>query len=136
MSVNPGQPNASSATGTRNRVSDPAPYSGICAICLDGCPGFCEVGKSSFRGREVVYPGPLEKLQQEQPKSILLIILISIFREHVLVRLALNLTLTKQHFQLLTLKEKLAKTIKLRCEYRYLQALLVQQILQKTIGKD
>lgn len=62
MSVISGQPNASSATGTRNRVSDPAPYSGICSVCLDGCPGFCEVGKSSFRGREVVYPVPFGKV--------------------------------------------------------------------------
>lgn len=62
MSVNPGQPNVSSATGTRNRASDSAPYSGICSVCLDGCPGFCEIGKSSFRGREVLYPGPFGKV--------------------------------------------------------------------------
>jgi glutamate synthase domain-containing protein 2 len=57
-----GQPNASSATGTRNRVPDPAPYSGICSVCLDGCPGPCEVGKSSYRGREVIYPMPFGKI--------------------------------------------------------------------------
>jgi glutamate synthase domain-containing protein 2 len=57
-----GQPNASSATGTRNRVPDPAPYSGICSVCLDGCPGLCEIGKSSFRGREVLYPQPFGKV--------------------------------------------------------------------------
>lgn len=57
-----GQPNASSATGTRNRVPDPAPYSGICSVCLDGCPGPCEIGKSSYRGREVIYPGPFGKV--------------------------------------------------------------------------
>lgn len=44
-----GKPNASSATGTRNRVQDVAPYSGICSVCLDGCPGSCEIGKSSYR---------------------------------------------------------------------------------------
>ena len=60
--MNPGQPNASSATGTRNRVPDPAPYSGICAVCLDGCPGPCEIGKSSYRGREVIYPMPFGKV--------------------------------------------------------------------------
>jgi glutamate synthase domain-containing protein 2 len=32
--------------------------SGICTICVDGCEGNCEVFKSSFRGREVIYPGP------------------------------------------------------------------------------
>ncbi len=57
-----GQPNASSATGTRNRVPDPAPYSGICSVCLDGCPGPCEIGKSSYRGREVIYPMPFGKI--------------------------------------------------------------------------
>ncbi len=57
-----GSPNASSATGTRNRVQDVAPQSGICAVCLDGCPGSCEVGRSSFRGREVMYPAPFGKV--------------------------------------------------------------------------
>ncbi len=60
--MNYGRPNASSATGTRNRVNDPAPYSGICSVCLDGCPGPCEIGKSSYRGREVIYPGPFGKV--------------------------------------------------------------------------
>ncbi len=57
-----GTPNASSATGTRNRVQDVAPYSGICSVCLDGCPGSCEIGKSSYRGREVIYPMPFGKI--------------------------------------------------------------------------
>lgn len=57
-----GTPNASSATGTRNRVQDVAPYSGICSVCLDGCAGSCEIGKSSFRGREVIYPVPFGKV--------------------------------------------------------------------------
>ncbi|MDP2168128.1 MAG: FMN-binding glutamate synthase family protein [Thermodesulfovibrionales bacterium] len=57
-----GTPNASSATGTKNRVSDVAPYSGICSVCLDGCPGPCELAKSSYRGREVLYPRPFGKV--------------------------------------------------------------------------
>ena len=32
--------------------------SGICTTCLDGCTGRCEVWLASFRGREVIYPGP------------------------------------------------------------------------------
>lgn len=60
--MNQGQPNASSATGTRNRVPDPSPYSGICAVCLDGCSGPCEIAKSSYRGREVLYPMPFGKV--------------------------------------------------------------------------
>ncbi len=59
--MNSGQPNASSATGTKNRVPDPAPYSGICSVCLDGCHGPCEIAKSSYRGREVLYPTPYGK---------------------------------------------------------------------------
>jgi len=54
--------NAGAATGTRNRVDDVAPFSGICATCLDGCPGYCEAGKSAYRGREVLYPGPFGKV--------------------------------------------------------------------------
>lgn len=53
-----GKVNATAVTGTRNRISDIAPYSGLCAACLDGCPGFCEVAKSGLRGREVLYPQP------------------------------------------------------------------------------
>jgi glutamate synthase domain-containing protein 2 len=60
--MNYGTPNASSATGTKNRVQDSAPSSGICSVCLDGCPGHCEVGKSSYRGREVLYPMPFGKI--------------------------------------------------------------------------
>lgn len=60
--MNYGKPNASAATGTKNRVQDPAPSSGICSVCLDGCPGICEIGKSSFRGREVLYPQPFGKV--------------------------------------------------------------------------
>nr|MDA8078349.1 hypothetical protein [Nitrospiraceae bacterium] len=57
-----GTPNASAATNTKNRVRDTSPQSGLCAVCLDGCPGLCEVGKSSFRGREVIYPAPFGKI--------------------------------------------------------------------------
>jgi glutamate synthase domain-containing protein 2 len=32
--------------------------SGICSRCLDGCTGNCEVFKATFRGRELIYPGP------------------------------------------------------------------------------
>lgn len=60
--MNYGTPNASAATGTRNRVEDASPHSGLCSVCLDGCPGLCEVGKSSFRGREILYPSPFGKI--------------------------------------------------------------------------
>ncbi len=53
--------NASAATMSRNRVS-PAPQSGICVTCLDGCPGPCEVGRSALRGREILYPQPFSRI--------------------------------------------------------------------------
>ena len=56
------QPNANEATQTMNRSRSVAPVSGICTRCIDGCRGNCEVFKSTFRGREVIYPGPFGTL--------------------------------------------------------------------------
>lgn len=54
--------NASGATGTRNRTpGSVSPFSGMCTNCQAGCPGLCEVGKSAYRGREVLYPSPFGK---------------------------------------------------------------------------
>lgn len=55
------KPNRSPATLTKNRV-EPAPISGLCVTCLDGCPGPCEVGRSALRGREILYPQPFSKV--------------------------------------------------------------------------
>jgi len=52
------QPNANEATQTANRSKSVAPSSGICTRCIDGCRGNCEVFKATFRGRELIYPGP------------------------------------------------------------------------------
>ncbi len=52
------RPNSNEATGTHNRSRSVAPCSGLCTRCVDDCKGNCEVFKSSFRGREVIYPGP------------------------------------------------------------------------------
>jgi len=60
--------NASPATMSRNRVS-PAPGSGICVTCLDGCPGSCEVGRSALRGREILYPQPFAKVTAGSEKD-------------------------------------------------------------------
>jgi len=56
------RPNANEATLTSNRSRDVSPSSGICTRCVDGCRGNCEVFKSSFRGREVIYPGPFGEI--------------------------------------------------------------------------
>jgi glutamate synthase domain-containing protein 2 len=56
------RPNANDATQTTNRSRDVSPSSGICSRCLDGCRGNCEVFKATFRGREVIYPGPFGEI--------------------------------------------------------------------------
>jgi len=51
--------NASAATLTKNRTEGSVvPASGMCATCVDGCIGMCEIGKSAYRGHEVIYPQP------------------------------------------------------------------------------
>jgi len=51
--------NATAATLTKNRTGgDWCPISGMCVTCVDGCIGMCEVGKSAYRGQEVIYPQP------------------------------------------------------------------------------
>ncbi len=50
--------NARSTTGTSVRRRDVSTLSGMCSICVKECTVLCEVGKSSFRGREVLYPEP------------------------------------------------------------------------------
>lgn len=51
--------NATAATLTKNRTGgDWCPISGMCVTCVDGCIGMCEVGKSAYRGHEVIYPQP------------------------------------------------------------------------------
>ena len=56
------QPNSNDVTQTANRSRNVVPGSGICTRCIDGCRGNCEVFKASFRGREVIYPGPFGEM--------------------------------------------------------------------------
>jgi len=51
--------NTSAATLTKNRTEGSVtPSSGMCVTCVDGCIGMCEIGKSAYRGHEVIYPQP------------------------------------------------------------------------------
>jgi len=51
--------NATAATLTKNRTEgDWCPISGMCVTCVEGCIGMCEIGKSAYRGHEVIYPQP------------------------------------------------------------------------------
>jgi glutamate synthase domain-containing protein 2 len=51
--------NSSAATLTKNRTEGSiVAASGMCVTCVDGCIGMCEIGKSAYRGHEVIYPQP------------------------------------------------------------------------------
>jgi len=52
--------NAKSTAGTLTRVKDVSPTSGMCPLCIRDCPFLCEVGLSTFRGREALYPEPVQ----------------------------------------------------------------------------
>ena len=54
-----GKINASAATLSKNRTEGSiVPSSGMCVTCVDGCIGMCEIGKSAYRGVEMLYPKP------------------------------------------------------------------------------
>jgi len=50
--------NFNAMTGTRLRLTEYSSLGGLCALCIEECPFLCDVGKSAFRGREVLYPEP------------------------------------------------------------------------------
>ncbi len=59
MSTTLSRINTSAATLTKNRTEGSiVPASGMCVTCVDGCIGMCEIGKSAYRGHEVIYPQP------------------------------------------------------------------------------
>ena len=60
--MNFSRPNSNDATLTFNRSKNVVPMSGLCSRCIDGCRGNCEVFRSTFRGREVIYPGPFGQI--------------------------------------------------------------------------
>jgi len=62
--------NASAATLTKLRTGDSkCEFSGMCVTCLDGCPGLCEIGKSSVRCKEALYPQPFGKTTSASQKD-------------------------------------------------------------------
>jgi glutamate synthase domain-containing protein 2 len=50
--------NSNEAIQTNNRSRNVSPQSGVCSRCLDGCRGNCDMFRATFRGRELLYPGP------------------------------------------------------------------------------
>jgi len=70
MTTTLSKPNASAATLTKNRTEGSVvPASGMCATCVDGCIGMCEIGKSAYRGHEVIYPQPFGVITTAAEKS-------------------------------------------------------------------
>jgi len=62
--------NASAATLSKNRTEGAInTLSGMCATCVDGCIGMCEIGKSAYRGHEVIYPQPFGIITSACEKS-------------------------------------------------------------------
>ena len=70
MAISYSRINSSAATLTKNRTEDSiTPSSGMCVTCVDGCIGMCEIGKSSYRGHEVIYPQPFGVITAAAEKS-------------------------------------------------------------------
>jgi glutamate synthase domain-containing protein 2 len=67
--MNLSTPNANDATLTFNRSKSVVPMSGLCSRCIDGCRGNCEVFRSTFRGREVIYPAPFGSITAGADKN-------------------------------------------------------------------
>jgi len=62
--------NSTAATLTKLRTgNDKCEFSGMCVTCLDGCVGLCEVGKSSIRAKEMLYPQPFGKITTASQKD-------------------------------------------------------------------
>lgn len=62
--------NATASTLTKNRTGgDWCPISGMCVTCVDGCIGMCEIGKSAYRGHEVIYPQPFGVITTASQKA-------------------------------------------------------------------
>ncbi len=62
--------NATAATLTKNRTEGSVvPNSGMCVTCVDGCIGMCEIGKSAYRGHEVIYPQPFGVITTASEKA-------------------------------------------------------------------
>lgn len=62
--------NRSAATLTKNRTEGSVvPTSGMCVTCVDGCIGMCEIGKSAYRGHEVIYPQPFGVITTASEKT-------------------------------------------------------------------
>lgn len=67
--MNLSTPNSNDATSSFNRSKSVVPVSGLCSRCIDGCRGNCEIFRATFRGREVIYPGPYGQITAGADKN-------------------------------------------------------------------
>ncbi|MFO8059983.1 MAG: glutamate synthase-related protein [Bacillota bacterium] len=62
--------NTSTTNNTKLRTPrDVAPFSGMCAVCTEGCTGPCEIGQSALRGDELLYPAAKATSQTASEKD-------------------------------------------------------------------
>jgi len=62
--------NASSVNKTKLRTpNDYSPFSGMCSVCTENCPGPCEIGRSAIRGSELLYPTERKTSQTASEKD-------------------------------------------------------------------
>ena len=48
--------NTSAFNDSKVRSDKLTPCSGMCSLCMEGCPGTCEIGLSAVLGKAMVYP--------------------------------------------------------------------------------
>ncbi len=59
-------------TATRTKLRTPgnvSPFSGMCSVCVEGCGGSCEIGRSAIRGTEFLYPISNDQTQTASEKD-------------------------------------------------------------------
>jgi len=62
--------NASTTNKTKRRTpKDYSPFSGMCSVCTENCPGTCEIGRSAVRGSELLYPSERKTSQTASEKD-------------------------------------------------------------------
>jgi hypothetical protein len=52
--------NSKSTVGTTTRLKDTSTISGMCPICIRDCPSSAKSASQTFRGREALYPEPIQ----------------------------------------------------------------------------
>jgi len=102
--------NATAATLTKNRTEGSiSPLSGMCVTCVDGCIGMCEIGKSAYRGAEVIYPQPFGIITAGSEKEYPLDLSHFTILERQSERMELRQTAMLPSFPMWTLKSGLVR---------------------------